>query len=138
MATLRQQQTRSFALPHTSQVMWVAVSMAALAALSYILMKAGWLGIGSLQMAPDESIIIDVAAGGYLLGGILILLRMRWLWIIGALINGMVLLFYFSMYAQRPDVLLSAGGLSSKVMQIVLEAALLYLIVWAGRRRLTN
>lgn len=138
MATLRQQQTRSFALIHTSQVIWVAVSMAALAALSYILMKAGWLGIGSLQMAPDESIIIDVAAGGYLLGGILILLRMRWLWIIGALINGMVLLFYFSMYAQRPDVLLSAGGLSSKVMQIVLEAALLYLIVWAGRRRLTN
>lgn len=138
MATLRQQQTRSFALIHTSQVIWVAVSMAALAALSYILMKAGWLGIGSLQMAPEEAFIIDVAAGGYLLGGILILLRMRWLWIIGALINGMVLLFYFSMYAQRPDVLLSAGGLSSKVMQIVLEAALLYLIVWAGRRRLTN
>lgn len=113
----------------SSNMMWVAVALAAVASLSYVLMKAGLLGIGNLHMAADETFIIDVAAGGYLLGSVLILLRRRWLWIAGAVINGLVIASFVSLYTQRPDVLFSPGGLISKVAQLALEVALLALIV---------
>jgi hypothetical protein len=117
-------------------VTWLAVGLAMLAALSYLLIQLGVLGAGDLQSAEGPSAIVFVAAGCYLLGGLLILVRLRWLWIVGAAINALVMLFFFMAYSGRPAVLVSPGGLSTKAAQLLLEVCLLYLIVsaWPGRQ----
>lgn len=115
------------------RTIWLAVALALTAALAYVLMGLNVLGVGNLAAAEKPAAIVYVAAGGYALGGLLILLRRRWLWVIGAGINGMVLLAFFKFYAERPSVLFSPGGLASKAAQIVLELLLLALIF--GRTR---
>jgi len=92
------------------------------------------LGVGDLQLDEKPAGIIFVAAGCYLLGGLLILLRNRWLLLFGAFINAMVILFFFSMYRGRPAVMFSPGGLVSKITQILLEVALLYVIAVFWRK----
>ena len=110
-------------------VIWLAVALAGLAAASYVLIGLGLLAVGDLPTAERPATIIYVAAGSYLLGGLLILLRRRWLWIVGAAINALVMLFFFSAYLDRPAVLFSPGGLVSKAAQLLLEVALIYLII---------
>ena len=87
------------------------------------------LGIGDLQVGEKPINIIFVAAGCYTLGGFLILTRNRWLLLFGAFINAMVVLFFFNLYQDRPAVILSPGGLVSKIAQILLEVALIYVII---------
>jgi hypothetical protein len=111
-----------------TRILWVAVVLAFLTALSYLLMQFNLLGVGDLQVSEKPAGIIYVAAGCYLLGGLLILLRNRWLLLFGAFINAMVILFFFSMYQNRPAVMFSPGGLVSKIAQILLEVALIYVI----------
>jgi hypothetical protein len=108
-----------------------------IAALVYGLIAVGILPVGDLQLAEEGGAIIFVAAGCYLLGGLLILSRRRWLWIIGAVMNALVILFFFRMYPDRPSVMFSPGGVISKAVQILLEIALIYLIVtgWLGANR---
>jgi len=118
---------------HT-RIMWTAVALALVTALSYILMALNILGVGDLQMDEKPAGIIYFAAGCYLLGGLLILLRNRGLLLFGALINAMVILFFFNMYQNRPAVMFSPGGLISKAAQILLEAALIYVIVVNWRK----
>jgi hypothetical protein len=67
-------------------------------------------------------------------GGLLILLRNRGLLLFGAFINAMVVLFFFSMYQNRPAVVLSPGGLVSKIAQVLLEVALIYVIAVNWKR----
>lgn len=119
------------------RLMWLAVALALFSALAYVLIAWDLLGIGDLQMAADGDVIIYVAATGYLLGGLLILVRRRWLWIIGAVINALVMLFFFRLYQDRPIVMFSPGGIITKVPQLLLEATLIYLIVtdWLKARR---
>lgn len=112
-----------------TRIMWIAVALALLTALSYILMQFNILGVGDLQIGEKPAGIIYVAAGCYLVGGLLILLRNRWLLLFGAFINAMVILFFFNMYQNRPAVMFSPGGLVSKIAQILLELALFYVIV---------
>ena len=111
-----------------THIMWTAVALAFLTALSYILMQFNILDVGDLQVGEKPAGIIYVAAGCYLLGGLLILLRNRWLLLFGAFINAMVILFFFSMYQDRPAVMFSPGGLISKIAQILLEVALIYVL----------
>jgi hypothetical protein len=120
-----------------ARVMWLATALALVAAMAYVLIARDLLGVGDLQMAADGDVIIYVAAGGYVLGGLLILVRRRWLWIIGAAINALVMLFFFSMYQDRLSVMFSPGGIVTKVPQLLLEATLIYLIVadWIQSRR---
>lgn len=113
---------------NNTRILWIAVGLAFLTALSYLLMQFNVLGVGDLQADEKPAGIIYVAAGCYLLGGLLILLRNRWLLLFGAFINAMVILFFFSMYQNRPAVMFSLGGLVSKVAQILLEVALVYVI----------
>lgn len=115
--------------PNHVRVMRLAVVLALVAALAYVMIALDILGVGDLQMAADGDVIIYVAAGCYLLGGLLILLRRRWLWIIGVLINALVILFFFNMYQDRPAVMFSPGGINTKVPQLLLEATLVYLTV---------
>jgi hypothetical protein len=91
--------------------------------------------VGDLQTEEQPATIIYVAAGSYLLGGLLILFQRRWLWITGAVINAMVMLVFFNAYLQRPAVLLSPGGLLSKTAQLLLELVLIYLIITDWRAR---
>lgn len=60
-----------------AQVTWIAVGLALVAALAYVLMQMNVLGVGDLAAGEKPAGIIYVAAGGYLLGGLLILLRRR-------------------------------------------------------------
>lgn len=113
---------------NNARILWIAVGLAFLTALSYLLMQFNVLGVGDLQADEKPAGIIYVAAGCYLLGGLLILLRNRWLLLFGAFMNAMVILFFFSMYQNRPAVMFSPGGLVSKVAQVLLEVALVYVI----------
>ena len=89
---------------------------------------------------PRQVIWLDVAlavaAGCYLLGALLILARRRWLWIVGAIINALVIVFFILAYLHRPAVIFSAGGMATKAAQLLLEVGLLALIAgdWAGKR----
>lgn len=123
--------------PDNLPVIWLVMGAAVLTAVVYLMMGWDILGAGDLTAAEGPPGIIYVAAGSYLVGGLLILLRRRWLWIMGAVINALVILFFFSLYAERPSVLLSPGGLFSKAAQILLEVGLIYLIVsdWLRKRQ---
>ena len=116
--------------PNTNytRFMWTAVALAFFAAIFYILMEFNILGVGNLRADEKPAGIIYIAAGCYIFGGLFILLRKRGLLIFGAVINAMVIFFFFAAYHNRPTVMFSAGGLVSKTVQILLEIALLYLI----------
>lgn len=132
MVALRQ--GRAVRVGAAGRALWLAVGIALLAALSYVLIGLEVLGVGDLSASERPAGIIFAAAGGYALGGLLILLHRRWLWVIGAVVNAMVISIFLMGYLDRPAVLFSAGGLVSKGVQIVLECALLYLIVTGARR----
>ena len=117
------------------RVLWIAVGLAIFTALAYVLMAWDILGVGDLQVDEKPAGIIYFAAGCYLLGGLLIFLRNRWLLLFGAFINAMVVLFFFSLYQNRPAVIFSPGGLISKVLQISLEVALIYVIIRIWRKQ---
>jgi len=110
-------------------IMLSCLVLAILAAVVYFLMAMDVLQAGNLQ--PDEAPtgIAYVAGACYLVGGLLILVRKRWLWIIGSLINALVLVMFFTAYTSRPDVMLSIAGLGTKIPQVLLEIGLIYLIV---------
>ncbi len=122
---------------YSQNILWVGVALAVLAAAAYLWIAFGLLSVGDLQVAQDGGVIIYVAAGCYLLGGLLILPRRRWLWIIGLLVNALVVLFFFNLYKDRPAVMFSPGGLMTKIPQVLLELTLIYLIVadWMYSRR---
>lgn len=120
------------------RVVWTAVALALFTALAYVLMALNVLGVGDLRMDERPATIIYIAAGCYVLGGLLILLRNRWLLLFGAFINAMIILFFFNLYQDRPEVIFSTGGLVSKIAQILLEAALIYVIVATWRKSPRN
>jgi hypothetical protein len=120
--------------PAQRRILWLAVGLAIFTAVTYLLMVWNVLGVGDLQMDEKPAGIIYFAAGCYLVGGLLILLRNRWLLLFGAFINAMVILFFFNMYQDRPAVIFSPGGLISKIAQILLEMALIYVIVLVWKR----
>jgi hypothetical protein len=115
------------------RVTW-AMGLALTAALSYVLVGLNVLSVGDLRTTEAPAAMTYVCAGSYLLGGLLILLRWRWLWMVGAVINAMVMLVFFTAYISRPSVMFSPGGVVTKAAQLLLEAGLLYIIITAGRR----
>ncbi len=121
----------------SKQIMWVGVGLALLAALAYVLIGLGVLTVGDIKAEEGSGNITYIAAVCYTLGGLLILIRRRGLWIIGLVINTLVLMFFFQMYQNRPVVVFSPGGLATKAAQILLEISLLYLILtdWRKSRR---
>ena len=113
----------------TRKIMLVCMMLAFVAALIYILMARGIMHAGDLVGGERLPAFFYIVPGGYVLGGLLILLKKRWLWITGAAINGFgVLMFYVAYYAQ-PEIMLSAPGLITKIAQVLMEAGLIYMIV---------
>ncbi|RPJ63011.1 MAG: hypothetical protein EHM12_03320 [Dehalococcoidia bacterium] len=96
-------------------------------AVFYVLLGAGIITAPSLESKEWQRTLIYVAAGCYVLGGLLVLARKRWLWIIGLVMNTLVLVFFFIMYRNNPAVMLSLPGLATKLPQVILEAGLIYL-----------
>ncbi len=120
---------------NSSRFTWLAVGLALFTALTYVLIALNILGVGNPQVAGDGG--VDHLCGGedvISFGGLLILLRNRWLLLFGTFINFMVILFFFSMYQTRPEVMLSPGGLISKLSQILLEILLLFVLVANWKR----
>ena len=115
--------------------LWSAVGLALLAALAYALIALHVRAVGDITEAEGTAGIGFVCAGCYLLGGLLILLRKRWLWMVGAGINAMVVMFFITAYQSRPAVMFSSGGLATKIAQILLELALIGLIVSASKKK---
>ena len=112
-----------------NKLAWIAVGLAFFTSIAYVLIALRLLPIGLTDPSGEGGGIIFVAAGCYLLGGLLILLQRKWLWIIGILINALVVLFFFNMYQARPEVMFSTGGLITKIPQILLEVSLIILLV---------
>ena len=124
MNTVQHTQTNTM----TVWVMWLATALALFAALSYLLIQLSLFDVGDVQTAGAPAIPL-VAAMCYVIGGLLILIRRRWLWIVGAVINAFVIVIFIMAYLNRPLVMFSAGGLATKIAQLLLEGCLLYLIV---------
>jgi hypothetical protein len=114
---------------------WLAVGLSLLAAISHLLIERQLLAVGDLQAADRPTTIVLVAAACYALGGLLILVRHAWLWMVGAGVNLLVILFFVLAHLGRPAVLFSPGGLATKGAQVLLEISLLALIVMSWRRQ---
>jgi hypothetical protein len=123
MTTIRRDPT------HHVPVVGLAVALALIAAVSYVLIDLDILKVGNGEVDQARSGIIYVAAAAYFLGGLMIPLRNRALWIAGAVFNALVILFFLQLYQTRPSVMLSPGGVISKAAQLLLEASLIYLII---------
>lgn len=82
--------------PVQRRTLQTAVGLAVFTAPAYLLIAWNILGVGDLQTDEKPAGIIYFAAGCYLAGGLLILLRNRWLLLFGAFINAMVILFFFN------------------------------------------
>ena len=116
------------------RLLWLSIGLALFSALAYVLIGAGILAVGDVPREAGSTTIGYIAAGCYLLGGLLILLHRRWLWIFGVVMNTLVLLFFFQMYQNRSIVIFSPGGLATKIPQLLLEASLIALILMDWRR----
>jgi hypothetical protein len=115
--------------------LWLAVGLAMLTAFMYALIAFGVLGIGQEGARSDAMLAWVLAIGGYVAGGLLILVRSRKLWITGAVINGLVLLAFVRNWSGSPDIMFSAGGLATKIPQLLLEVVLVYLILATGQTK---
>ena len=110
-------------------LMIVLVVSALVAALAYFLMGAGMLQPGELQPDDAPKGISFIIGTCYVVGGLLILLAKRWVWITGAVLNALVIAIFVMFYVDIPSVLFSIPGLMTKSAQILIEIGLLYLLV---------
>lgn len=103
--------------------------LALVAALGYFLLGAGVIEAGNLGIENAPPAIAWIAGGCYIVGGLIIFLKIRLLWIIGIVINALVIVFFYVKYVSNPGVIVSAPGLITKIAQILLEVGLLYLVM---------
>ena len=129
---------RDTAKTASASLVWVAFWLALLAALCYLAIQFSLLAVGNLEPSEKPAAIVYFAAGGYLVGAVLILARRRWLWIRGVVINGLVILIFYLAYIRRPPVLLSPGGILTKLAELSLEACLVALLATTWHRSLGN
>jgi hypothetical protein len=108
---------------------WLCLTLALLAALGYVLSGVGVLDVGNLETAEAPPGIAYILGGLYALGGFLILLCRRWLWIVGIVANTITILGFISFYYNRPSILFSGAGLWTKIAQFALQIGLFYLVI---------
>ena len=109
-------------------------ALAFVAAAVYVLVGTDVVSIPRLGTEEAPVAIWFVAAGCYLVGGLLVLWRRRWLWMVGLVANTLVISIFFLAYHQKPEMMLSTAGLATKISQVLLEVGLIYLVA-AGRSR---
>ena len=114
--------------------MIACTALAFVAAAVYVLVGTDVFSIPRLGAEEAPVAIWFVAAGCYLVGGLLVLWRRRWLWMVGLVANTLVISIFFLAYHQKPEMMLSTAGLATKISQVLLEVGLIYLVA-AGRSR---
>ena len=119
-------------------IMLVCLTLALISALIYVLLGIGIMHAGDLTSDDGIPAFFYIIPGGYVIGGLLVLLKKRWLWITGAVINALPIVIFYAAYAARPDVLLSTPGLITKIAQVLLEIGLIYLIVIFKRKEFAS
>jgi len=119
----------------TRSIMLFCLVLALISALTYVLLILGILKAGEM-MTPEGGVpaYFYIVPAGYVIGGFIILLKKRWLWIIGAILNAIPIVVFYAAYAGRPDIMLSAAGLIAKASQVLLEIGLICLIVTFKRQ----
>ncbi len=122
-------QTSSNHMSDSTLMLWLGVALAVIASIAYVLIGQHLLAVGDLSQSEEPLGVVYFTAGSYFVGGVLILLRRRWLWLFGAIVNAMVITFFFQLYENRPAVLFSPGGIATKAAQILLELVLVYLLI---------
>jgi hypothetical protein len=121
------------------KIVWICLIVALVAALGYFLMGAGVIQAGDPALndaanGGDAPWGFDWIAGGfYVIAGLALLLKKRWISIALAVINLIPIAVFYFMWEGRPDILWSAPGLITKIGQILLEIGLIYLLVKSRR-----
>jgi hypothetical protein len=108
---------------------WALIILALVAALGYFLMGAGVIHAANLTLKNAPPGFTWIAGVFYLIAGLLILLKKRWIYTTFAVINILVIAVFIFMWAGRTDVMFSAPGLMTKIPQILLEIGLIYWLV---------
>jgi hypothetical protein len=109
-------------------VVWGSIAMALIAAIAYILMGMGVIHPGNLSDGSMPSFFYIIPAA-YVVMGVLILSRWRWIRIASAAVVAFTILVFYAKYAGQPDVMWSAPGLITKIAQILMLSGLIYLIM---------
>ncbi len=123
-----------------SRIVWLAMGLGLFAAMAYLLLALNVLTVGNLNLTEAPLVIVCLAALCYLAVGLLILSRDRWLLLYGALINAMMILFFFELHQDHLTPVTLSPGMVTKVAQLLLEGVLICLIVagWQKRIRAPN
>jgi hypothetical protein len=104
-------------------------AFAFIAAAVYALVGTNVIPLPRLGAEEAPVAIFYMAAGCYLVGGLLVLWRRRWLWAVGLAANTWVIFIFFLAYHHEPHMMVSAAGLATKIAQVLLEFGLIYLVV---------
>jgi hypothetical protein len=102
--------------------------LAFIAAIFYFLIAINIIAVphvSSVNGPPGWAYLSGVC---YALGGILISLKKRWLWIVGLVMNTLVMGVFFTIHLRTPEIIFSLPGLGTKIAQVLLEGALIYLV----------
>ena len=119
----------------TKSIMLVCLALALISALLYVFLILGILTAGELAADQEVPTGFYIVPASYVIGGLLIFLKKPWLWMAGAVLNAIPIVVFYAAYAGRPDIMLSAPGLISKIAQVMLEIGLVYLIVASKRHK---
>jgi hypothetical protein len=114
-------------------IMLFCLALALTSALVYVFLILGIFKIGLMTPEGGVPTFFYIVPAAYAIGDLLIFLKKRWLWITGAVLNAIPIVVFYAAYAERPDIMLSAPGLISKIAQVLLEIGLIYLIVTPKR-----
>lgn len=116
---------------------WYSTIMSLGTAIVYFLAGLDVLSDGLVPEADESPPFIFFVAGVfYLLVGYLVHLKKRRLRLTLGILNALIILVYFQMWAGTSAVLISPAGLGTKIFQILLEIGLIYLIIktWNNNR----
>ena len=116
-------------------VMIAGLTMALISALVYVLMGIGIMEVPELTSDEAMPAFYYVIPAAYVIIGLLIYVKKRWLLMTLASVNAFTIVVFYSAYATQPGVMLSAPGLITKIAQVILEAGLIYLIVTFKREK---
>jgi hypothetical protein len=112
----------------------ICLVLAVLTAVVYFLLQIDVINVPADSAGEGPKWFGFIMAGCYIVGGLLVLLKKRWVWTVGLVINTLIIVAFFIMYFQKPDIMLSLPGLGTKIAQALLEAGLIYLIVTSSRK----
>lgn len=109
-------------------VYWLAVGLSGLTAVLYLLIGLNVVSLG--EISAEEQRGFGLAAATAFAAGTMAILfwDRRWVWIVGAIGLGMIIVLYFTVASQRVPRF-ETWGILIRVVQFPLLASLIYLAV---------